>query len=60
MPITVTSKGLEYGEVVGEGEVLNAYSQPISLDRESLKSLHRLGMRQFWVIDVTACWHPAS
>jgi hypothetical protein len=42
LPITVTSKGLEYGEVIGEGMIPNAYSQPISLERESLKSLHRL------------------
>ncbi len=42
LPITVTSKGLEYGEVIGEGMIPNAYSQPISLERESLKSLYRL------------------
>jgi hypothetical protein len=42
LPIMVTSKGLEYGEVIGEGMIPNSYSQPISLERESLKSLHRL------------------
>jgi hypothetical protein len=42
LPITVTAKGLEYGEVIGEGMIPNSYSQPISLERESIKALHRL------------------
>jgi hypothetical protein len=42
LPIMVTSKGLEYGEVIGEDMIPNSYSQPVNLERESLKALYRL------------------
>ena len=53
LPIICTSKGVVYGEVIGEGEIPNSYDQPYDLTDDLRQPLYRLGFEVLESIDAT-------
>jgi len=53
LPIICTSKGVVYGEVIGEGEIPNSYDQPHDLTDDLRQPLYRLGFELLESIGAT-------
>lgn len=53
LPIVLTTKGAIYGEVIGEGLMLNCYEQPIDFSDEIRQSLYNLGYQLLESINAT-------